>query len=428
MYCHNQWYDSGVDRRKISYRLYPTPAQAERLRELLIAHKVLWNAALQERSEAWRKARHSISYEDQCASLTLIRAALPEDWATMNCSSQQITLRRLNKAFVAFFRRVRAGQTPGFPRFKSIHRMPGFGYKSHGDGWRFTPGKDWKHGTLRLQGIGMVKARGEARQGGTIKSCELLHKYGEWHLSLTVECVPVRKGGSAAVAADWGTEHLLTLVAANGTVETVDNPRWRQERKATDTALAQAVSRKHRGSTRWRRACARLSGHRSRSARKRLDHHHKLAARLASEVALFATEKLDIAALTASAAGTVEQPGTGVRQQSNLNREMLDTAPALLMQLITYKVQETGGWFMTAPTRQLKPSQTCPKCGARQKKDLSERVHLCPCGCTLPRDVASAQIVLNWALREIERESKTKHDGQELTDAAVPSLRNHLQA
>lgn len=72
----------------------------------------------------------------------------------MNCSSQQVTLRRLNKAFQAFFARCRKGQAPGFPRFKSLARIPGFGYKGHGDGWRFSPGDGWKNGTLRLQGPG----------------------------------------------------------------------------------------------------------------------------------------------------------------------------------------------------------------------------------------------------------------------------------
>ena len=98
-----------MQRRKVTYKLYPTPMQAGLLLGLLRAHKDLWNAALEERIDAWRKAGKSITYADQCASLTRIRGELPEDWATMNCSSQQITLRRLDKAFKAFFRRAHAG-------------------------------------------------------------------------------------------------------------------------------------------------------------------------------------------------------------------------------------------------------------------------------------------------------------------------------
>lgn len=89
----------------------------------------------------------------------------------MNCSSQQITLKRLDKAFKAFFARCQRGEKPGFPCYKSLARMPSIGFKRHGDGWRFThrlknEGKPdkfgvirWdKHGTLKLQGIGHIGA------------------------------------------------------------------------------------------------------------------------------------------------------------------------------------------------------------------------------------------------------------------------------
>jgi putative transposase len=88
---------------------------------------------------AWRKAGKSIRYADQCASLTIIRHELPE-CVEANCSSQQMTLRRLDKAFAALFRRVKKGDNPGFPCFKSLSRFPGFSFKSQGDGWKFTPG------------------------------------------------------------------------------------------------------------------------------------------------------------------------------------------------------------------------------------------------------------------------------------------------
>lgn len=406
-----------MERRKLSYKLYPTEAQRQRLGEFLRLHKDLWNAALQERNEAWRKAGKSISYADQCASLTQIRAELPEDWALMNCSSQQITLRRLDKAFKAFFRRVARGETPGFPRFKSLARMPGFGYKSHGDGWHFTPavaqrdGKPYyKHGTLRLQGVGHIKARGQARTGGTIKSCELLHRHGEWHLSLTIECEPVRQGGALALAADWGTKTLLSLAKSDGSTEAIDNPRWFKSAQNEQIRLDRAASSKKRGSQRWKKAKRAVARFKAKTARKRLDHHHQLSARIAREAAMFATEGLAVKNLTASAAGTLEAPGCNVKQKSGLNREILDTAPALLFDLIAYKVRETGGQFLEAPTRKLKPSQRCPSCWTVKKKTLAERLHRCDCGVELDRDMAAAQVILRWAIAE--------HLGQELPPAA----------
>ena len=436
-----------MQRRKVTYKLYPTALQALGLQALLRQHKDLWNAALEERIDAWRKAGKSISFEDQCKSLTRIRADLPEDWAQANCSSQQITLRRLDKAMKAFFARCAKGQSPGFPRFKSLARMPGIGFKSHGDGWRCAPnlandGRPddfgvirWtKHGTLRLQGLGHIKLRGQARAAGVIKSCELLHSRGaagsEWHVSVTMECADadlVRKRTEHhAMGADWGVSRLLTIVRTDGVDgvenrthrevrEDIENPRWFKTNQERLVALDRAVSSKKRGSRNWRKAGAVRGLFRSKVARKRHDEQHQLSARLAARCAIFATEALSLKNMTASAAGTVDEPGKNVRQKAGLNREILDTAPAALFQKIAYKVSETGGQFMEAPTRKLKPSQRCPPCGAVEKKPLAQRWHRCgACGYEEDRDAASARVVLRWALGTL----KDQKCGQELPETA----------
>lgn len=389
-----------LQKRRVTYRLYPTPRQAAQLEMLLHSHQQLYNAALEERISAWCKLGKSISYTDQCASLTQVRRELPE-WAEVNCSSQQMTLRRLDKAFSAFFRRVRAGKTPGFPRFKSRSRFPGFSYKSHGDGWKFTPGKDWKHGTLRLTGIGHICCRGRARQEGRICASDLMHRNGQWQLSLTIEPTKIVRVRTqdGAVGLDWGVDTLLSGVRHDDGIVQVENPRWYQASKDELTALAQAVSRKKRGSNGYKKAGRMLAHARAKLARRRLDFLHKKTAELAQQYALVAMEKLSIANMTRSAKGTIEKPGKKVAQKAGLNREILDTAPALMTQLLRYKVMETGGSWVVAPTKNLKPSQRCPRCENVKKKDLSERVHACEvCGHTEPRDIAAARVVLNWAL------------------------------
>lgn len=385
-------------KRKVSYKLYPSAQQELLLRELLRSHQTLYNAALQERSEAWSKAQKSISYADQCKSLTIIRQSLPE-WTIPNCSSQQMTLRRLDKAFKAFFRRVKAGDEPGYPRFKSINRFPGFSFKKHGDGWHFTPGQDWKHGRLRISGVGHVRCRGRARQGGRICASDLMYRNGEWFLSLTVEPEKIerRRTAHSAVGADWGVESLLVLAHESGS-SVIANPRWHRNSEAVITALQQALSRKKRGSQRRKKAARQLADARSLLARKRLDHLHQISATIAQTNALVVMEELTIKNMTRSAKGSVEKPGKNVQQKAGLNREILDTAPGLLMQLIRYKVPETGGEFITAPTKKLKPSQTCPACGTQLKKRLADRIHSCPCGHVESRDAASARVCLNWAL------------------------------
>src|SRR5690606_21338003 len=112
-----------------------------------------------------------------------------------NAQSEQVTLKRLDLAFQHFFRRVKKGETPGFPRFKPLHRFKGWGYKTHGDGWRLITNERMQHGTLRLSGVGKVPIRGKPRTPGTPKTCEILKKMvvgtpaSRWTVSLPASMV-----------------------------------------------------------------------------------------------------------------------------------------------------------------------------------------------------------------------------------------------
>lgn len=415
--------------RKTTYRLYPTPKQALALDALLRSHQQLYNAALEERISAWTKAKLSISYEDQCKSLTVVRNDLPE-WANIaNCSSQQMTLRRLKKSFDAFFRRVKAGQTPGFPRFKSLDRFPGFSFKTHGDGWRFYPEDNWKHGTLRISGIGHIAARGKARQGGDIRASDVLHRNGQWFLSLTVQTKePLReRTGNGALAFDWGVETFVSCITHDDEVISIENPRWWQADKDKIIELQRLVSSKrNKRSNRRKKAVAKLFQAKSKTARRRLNWLHHTSAQLAERFALVATEELNIKNMTRTASGTEEKPGKNVAQKAGLNREILDTAPALFTSLIRYKVQETGGEWLEAPTRKLKPSQRCPHCWNVQKKQLSQRAHECAtCGHTESRDIASAKVVLRWALESEVDGREPRQYGGHFACRETPSFAQH---
>lgn len=245
---------------------------------ILSVHQSLYNAALQERIEAYRKCGVSIGYKDQARSLTELRQT--EKWiSSVNAASQQVTLKRLQRAFENFFRRVKEGQTPGFPRFKSFKRYPGWGYKQHGDGFRFhrshakEEGAGSKHGTLFLSGVGKIKARGKMRVVGSIKCAEILHKRGQWSLSLTVEVPDVNRhqSGTKMGAGDWGVETLLTIVNADGSTQKIENPRHYQRSKESMIAAQQALSRKKRYSLRWK-VCAKrfLNWRPSRPVREKI--------------------------------------------------------------------------------------------------------------------------------------------------------------
>jgi putative transposase len=382
--------------RKYTFKLYPKPAQQEALLGQLRLHQQLYNAALQERIDCYQKTGNSISYNDQQKSLTQIRSELSE-YKALPCTSERMTLRRLDKAFKAFFRRVKAGEEPGFPRFKSLSRFSSFEIMTP----KFIMGDSGKHGRLFIAGIGHIKARGKARISGAIKTSQIKHKHGQWWISVTVDGEVKRDArGTKACAMDWGIAHLLTVVEESGDYQHVPNPRYYQTSKEVETELGQVVARKKRGSTGWKRACKKLSTFKRKQAARRQDAQHKLSADIASQYSLVAMEKLQIKNMTKSAKGTQDDPGSMVAQKAGLNREILDTAPAALYSKIRYKVEETGGEFIETPTKKLKPSQRCPSCTHTHKDNRKKQAEfICvSCGFEQNADIVSGVNSLLWAL------------------------------
>lgn len=282
--------------RRVTYKLYPSATQAAALEHVCDLHRALYNAALQERIEAYRKAGVSISFADQCKSLTIVRRECPE-YLALNAQSAQVTLKRLDKAFAAFFRRVKAGQTPGFPRFKSRDRFPGFGFKTHNDGFTFKPGDNWRHGRLRLSGIGTMEARGEARTPGRIVCADVQRKPDGWFLSLVVVCEPHReRTGDRACGLDWGVETFATLAYGPADFAAIANDRLLDAEAETIKARQRDLSTALRGKRSKRAAGARrLMAKRHRKvANRRKNLLHQTTACLVREHALIVTEELAV--------------------------------------------------------------------------------------------------------------------------------------
>ena len=378
--------------RKVTYRLYPTTKQVKALESLLSLHQRLYNAAIEQRKTAYRRQRVSVGYAEQCRELTALRATDP-DYAALNAQSAQVTLKRVSLAFDAFFRRVResSGQA-GYPRFKSLRRFSGWGYKTHGTGWRLIPGAKMQHGRLRLSGVGIVKIRGKARTIGKPKTCDIQHKDGRWYASVTVECSPQRRTGPLSAGMDWGVETFATVAGSDGTLEHIKNPRHTRKASVKLRHAQQDLSRKRHGSKNRDKARHVVSALYRKIANQRHHFLHETSAVLIALIGWLVTERLSIKTMTAK----------GDRRKRGLNREILSTAPGLFLQLLRYKAEEAGSHFEEASTRRLKPSQTCHSCGRQVKKALSERSHTCPCGVSCPRDDNSALVLLHYALSRQE--------------------------
>jgi putative transposase len=384
-------------KRKVTYRLYPNTSQEKRLYEVLIIHQRIYNEALEARIKAYRDENRTLSFADQCKMLTLWRKN--PYLSEINAQSLQVTLKRLDLSFQAFFRRVKLHQTPGFPRFKSIQRFPGWGYKTHGDGFRLLEGKENKHGKIRLSGIGLISLRGKARTQGLVKTCEILHKTGKWYASVTIACHPKRECGKSAVGFDWGVETFLVTRDTNDQTIFIDNPRHLKKALPTLKTLQQSVSRKtNKKSNNRKKAVAKLAKAHAKIANQRKDFQHQLSAKLISQYALIACEGLSVKNMTKS----------GGSYKRGLNREILSTAPTQFHALLKSKAEEAGVLWVEIPTREVKPTQTCYRCYRQNKKSLSERIHRCSCGVICNRDENSARINLDWALKQVS--------GQELAE------------
>jgi putative transposase len=374
--------------RRLLFRFYPTKKQGHRMDAQRYLHHRLYNAALEHRCRNYDLIGKSISFSAQCLALTQLRARRPE-YNALNAQSSQVTLKRVDLAFQHFFRHVRKGIRPaGFPRFKSLDRYKGWGYKTHGDGWALMTNQDMHHGKIRLSGIGDVKIRGGARIPGIPKTLDVMKKGERWYASVVIECVPQRNHGTKAAGFDWGTETFLTIAEQDGTVNTIENPRLTRHAAKEIKRAQKDLSRKQKGSRNRRKARQHLAKLHHRMANKRKEFLHQTTNELMNTYGLLATESLNIKHLTAK----------GGSRKRALNREILSTAPGTFLNILACKAEEAGSWYQIFSSRKIKASQTCHGCGRQEKKLLSQRWHSCPCGVSCGRDVNAAKVCLHWAL------------------------------
>jgi putative transposase len=376
-----------MKQRKVTYRLYPSASQQKSLENMLGVHQRLYNKALDQRIEAYQKNNISLSYYGQCKSLTHWRKE-DEALGLVNAQSAQVTLKRLELGFQAFFRRIKKGETPGFPRFKAYHRFSGWGYKTHGDGFRVQIKEGVRKGLLKLSGVGKIPMRGKARTPGTVKTTEILHKAGRWYASITINCEPERESGLDAIGLDWGVETFATMIDTHDKVGIIENPRLGKQVAQKITACQQTIAKSKKGSNNRAKSIKKLARAYSDLASRRKEFIHQTTSNIVKNTCLIATEALDIKPMTAN----------GGNRKKGLNREILNTAPGAFFNLLKCKAEEAGIQWVEVPTREVKPSQTCHRCGVKKKKTLSERQHSCSCGANCSRDINAAKVMLNWAL------------------------------
>lgn len=359
--------------------MYPSKAQEAKLFDWRRLHCYLYNSAVADRRDSYKKRCVSVNYLDQQNRLPAFKETWGE-YKELGSQALQNTLKRVDLAYQGFFKRLR-----GYPKFKSIRHYSGWTYPAKA-GWKAET--DGKNGHLNISNLGRVQITGQARTWGTPTTCTIVCRNGKWYASITVDCEPQRGTGAGAIGLDFGCNH--AVATSDGTL--IENPRFLGKSLAKVRSQSKQLRRKKKRSRRWKKVSKKVSKLQRKIANQRQDWTHKVAAEIVRSNSLVATEKLSLNNMTRKATTK------GKQQKAGLDRSILDVGIGALISAIKYKLTEVNGVFVEVPTQQVKPSQTCPQCGNQVKKTLAERVHSCiKCGYVADRDVAAAKVMLNWA-------------------------------
>ncbi|MFI5966478.1 RNA-guided endonuclease InsQ/TnpB family protein [Streptomyces asoensis] len=357
--------------RAYKFLLRPTVRQRQALGEMLRDHCSLYNGALQERRDAYRHAsKKSIKYGQQSAQLKDIRAFDPERQGRWSFSSQQATLRRLDKAFQAFFRRIKAGDKPGYPRFRGAMWFDTVDFPKDGDGcrWDCTPRDPVTR--VRLQGVGHVRVHQHRPVKGRVKTVSVKREGRRWYVVLVCDNVPAEPmpATGAVTGIDMGVTHFLTTSEGAH----VENPRH-GKRNADALADAQRTlkefpRRKRENRTaKHQRAVEKVAALHRKVRRQRLDHAHKAALALVRDYDGIAHERLNIANMVRAPKPKpdLEVPGVflpnGAASKAGLNRSILDAGWGVFLGILAQKAESAARVLIPVDPRNT--SRTCPKCG-----------------------------------------------------------------
>ncbi|WP_423835097.1 RNA-guided endonuclease InsQ/TnpB family protein [Streptomyces manipurensis] len=394
--------------RAYKFLMRPTVGQAAALGEMLRDHCGLYNGALQERRDAYRHiSKTSIKYGQQSAQLKEIRAFDPERQGRWSFSSQQATLRRLDKAFAAFFRRIKSGDTPGYPRFRGVNWFDTVDSPKDGDGCRWDSTPHDQQTRVRFQGVGHVKVNQHRTVVGKVKTVSVKRQGRKWFVVLTAEQTqpePLPATGSV-VGIDMGIVSFLTT--SNG--EHVANPRHARKAAAKLEAAQHKLSRfgrlrRDKRTANHQRAVQRVADLHRKVRRQRLDHARKTTLGLVRDHDLIAHEDLKIRNMLRSPAPkpNPEQPGSflpnGAAAKAGLNRSVSDAGWGVFPTILHAKAESAGRDVIAVDPRNT--SRTCPECGhvAAENRPTQEKFHRVGCGHQAHADIVGASNVLRAGL------------------------------
>jgi putative transposase len=376
--------------KTFQYRLYPTKSQCKAMEATIETCRRFYNNCLAERKEAYEERRENIGKFTQLHKVKVLKKTSPYA-KNIHSHILQVAVADLDKSFQAFFRRVKTGDNPGYPRFKGYGRFNSFGFKEYGNGFKVDGRR------LKLSGIGRVAVRWHRPIEGKIKTLRIIRKAVKWYASFTCE---TEGNILPAIGNVIGIDVGISSLIATSDGELVENPKWYRKGQAKLRILQRTVSRRKKGGSNRRKAIHALQAQHEHITNQRKDYLNKLANTLIVNNDLIAIEDLKIQNMV---------------KNQRLSKSILDGGWGYFAKRLSDKAVEAGRKLV-----QVNPaytSKTCSNCGAIfENMNLSVRWINCECGLSINRDINAAINILNKALNR---------DGQsrwELTWAIAPSV------
>ena len=352
-------------RKTFQYRIYPTRKQTIKLLRMLSVCRHLYNDMLHDRKIAYEDCHCGLNYYDQSGWLKYM------DYQGVYAHILKDVLRRVDKAFQNFFRRVKNGEEPGYPRFKGYGRYDSFTYPDpHGHGYKIEGTK------IILSKIGTIRIFQHRGIEGAIKTCTIKRDGDQWYASFSVElpdAEPVIPKTSVGV--DVGITTLATL--SDGTE--IDNPKTLDKYDSKLRRAQRDLSRKKTRSHNWYEQKTKLANIHRTIRNIRNDYLHKVSRFLVDTYDQIIFEDLQI---------------NNMVKNHHLARSIHDASWGKLIEFTTYKAEEAGGVVELVNPRNT--SKQCSVCGNIQSMPLSQRTYKCSvCGNIIGRDHNAAINILN---------------------------------
>ena len=368
------------------FRLLPSPGQVAGLAEHCRHARFVWNLAV-EQQQHWQPGRQAPGYREQCAQLTAARAEY--DWLAAGSQTvQQQALRDFAQAMRNFF-----NGTHRRPTWRKADTHEGF--RQVGFKLRHIKRLSRRYGQVWVPKVGWVRFRWTRTIPATVKSYRVnLDRSGRWHIAFAAipDCVP-RPGDGSVVGVDRGVA--VSVALSSGELLTV--PGLRAGEATRLRRLQLRLARARRGSNRRARTKLAIARLRARETDRRRNWVEKTTTDLARRFDTIRVEDFNVRAMTRSARGTRECPGTNVAQKRGLNREISRQGWGMLVTRLKHKAQGRLELVPAAYT-----SQRCSHCGhVAPENRKSQAVFQClacgadPCNADLnaARNIAAGQAV-----------------------------------